>query len=54
MNGEMHQISRIAAAAKNALQTNTAISFSPGVYESSILFQFLPEKACLVKNPVRP
>ena len=44
MNGEMHQVSRIAAAAKNALQTNTAISFSPGLYENSILFQFLPRK----------
>ena len=51
MNGEMHQISRIAAAAKNALQTNTAISFSPGVYESSILFQFLPEKGLFGQKP---
>ncbi len=47
----MHQISRIAAAAKNALQTNTAISFSPGLYESSILFQFLPEKGLFGEKP---
>lgn len=44
MNGEMHQISRIAASAKKALQSKSKITFPTGNYESSITFQFLSQK----------
>lgn len=44
MNGEMHQICRIAAAARGALKKGSALSFAPGRYENRIEFQFLPEK----------
>ncbi len=52
MNGEMHQISRIAASAKRALQAKSAISFSPAQYESSIQFQFLPKKGLFGEKAV--
>lgn len=44
MNGEMYQICRITAAAKNALKTGASIQYEPVPYEKCIGFQFLPEK----------
>lgn len=44
MNGEMHHICRLAAAARGALKTGAALSFAPGRYENRIEFKFLPEK----------
>ena len=44
MNGEMYQICRITAAAKNALKTGASIQYEPLLYEKCIGFQFLPEK----------
>jgi hypothetical protein len=40
----MYQICCIAAAVKKALQTKSAISYTPLEYEGIIEFQFLPEK----------
>ena len=44
MNGEMHQICRIATAAKTALREQTAFSFTLGKYENSVEFQLLPQE----------
>lgn len=44
MNGELHQIYCLAAAARKALKTGSALSFAPERYENRIEFQFLPEK----------
>ena len=47
MNGQMHQICRIAAAARKALSTRSAIAYAPVNYENAIEFQFLPERTLL-------
>ena len=44
MNGEMHQICRIVAAAKNALLQNTEPVFTPAKYEDKIEFLFMPKR----------
>jgi hypothetical protein len=44
LNGEMHQICCITAAAKKALKDKSALSYTPTKYENRIEFQFLPEK----------
>lgn len=50
MNGEMYQICRIVAAAKNALKTGKAISYEPIKYENNIEFQRLPQKKIFYKS----
>lgn len=50
MNGETYQIARIVSAAKKAMYENTELHFTPGPYEKSITFHFLPQKRLFIKQ----
>lgn len=50
MNGEMHQVCKIAASTKKALKENKNIVFEPFKYENAITFQFIEKKTWLGKK----